>query len=105
MGETLDPALGLEARDSGDRVWARQPVQGGERLAFRIDGTIPDHERMAGPATSHHRERDGRFPPELGGDGRAIGASGYFRLFSTERLKSTWRSSDCRMNRLSFCSN
>ena len=86
MGEALDPAVGLEARDRADGLGARQPVQGGERLALGIDRTIADHQRMPSPASSNHGERDGRLPPELGGNGRAIGVAGYFRLFSTERL-------------------
>jgi hypothetical protein len=55
-------------------------------VAVVVNGSASDHQGMADPASGHDRERDGGFPPELGGDGPPIGVAAYFRLFSTERL-------------------
>jgi hypothetical protein len=55
---------------------------------------VPDDQWMARATSRNDAEGNEGLAPELGGDCLTIGSAGYLRLFSTERLKSTWRSSD-----------
>jgi len=82
----LRTAVGLQARDGLHVVRAREPVERGEGVAVVVEGTVADDQRVSRGAAGDDHERDGRFPPELGGDRLEIRLGRYLRLCSTERL-------------------
>ena len=69
-----------------------------------VHGRVADDEGMPARATRDDGERNRGWAAELFGDDPEIApaelaqAGRYLRLCSTERLKSTWRSSLWRMN-------
>src|SRR5439155_5768611 len=44
--QPCDPSLGLHARDGLHGCRTREPVESGKRPSLRVDGVVPDDERM-----------------------------------------------------------